>query len=386
MDDVNQSTDKEGLILRVKAILLQPKAEWEQIDGEQTSIGDIYKSYILILAAIGPVCTLIHSVLFGYSFLGITYKPGVLGSISTAIVSYLLGLLLVYVLAWIIDLLAPSFGGVANRHQAFKVAAYSSTAAWVAGIFNLLPGLGLLTLLGLYSLYLLYLGLPRLMKAPEDKALGYTAVTIVLAVILFIVGTTVAGAVTSRFAGDPMDSLEGSSVTIPGGGSIDLGKLEQLGKQAEAAAAGKAAQVDPEQLKALLPANIAGLARGEVSSASVGGAGIGGSQVEAKYGADGNRVSLQVIDMSALGAVAGLGVAFGVESSKEDADSYERVGKIDGRMTMEKWNKTSKNGSYGVMIADRFMVQADGTAESIDVLKQAVASVDADALEDLAQQ
>jgi hypothetical protein len=386
MDDVNQPTDKEGLILRVKAILLQPKAEWEQIDGEQTSIGDIYKSYILILAAIGPVCTLIHSVLFGYSFLGITYKPGVLGSISTAIVSYLLGLLLVYVLAWIIDLLAPSFGGVANRHQAFKVAAYSSTAAWVAGIFNLLPGLGLLTLLGLYSLYLLYLGLPRLMKAPEDKALGYTAVTIVLAVILFIIGTTVAGAVTSRFAGDPMDSLEGSSVTIPGGGSIDLGKLEQLGKQAEAAAAGKAAQVDPEQLKALLPASIAGLARGEVSSASVGGAGIGGSQVEAKYGADGNRVSLQVIDMSALGAVAGLGAAFGVESSKEDADSYERVGKIDGRMTMEKWNKTSKNGSYGVMIADRFMVQADGTAESIDVLKQAVASVDADALEDLAQQ
>jgi len=90
----------------------------------------------------------------------------------------------VFVLALIIDALAPTFGGQKNPIQALKVAAYSATAAWVAGIFGLIPALGFLGLLGLYSLYLLFLGLPILMKAPEDKAMGYTLVVIVAAIVL----------------------------------------------------------------------------------------------------------------------------------------------------------------------------------------------------------
>src|SRR3546814_6606106 len=74
-----------------------------------------------------------------------------------------------------------------------KVAAYSATAAWVAGIFAIVPSLAMLSILGLYSLYLLYLGLPRLMKAPEEKALAYTAVTIVAAIVLAVI----IGAVTA---------------------------------------------------------------------------------------------------------------------------------------------------------------------------------------------
>ena len=87
--------------------------------------------------------------------------------------------------------------------QALKVAAYSSTAAWLAGIFILIPALGFLQILGLYSLYLLYLGLPRLMKTPEDKALVYTAIVIVAAFVIF----AVIGAVGSFFISYPIRGI-----------------------------------------------------------------------------------------------------------------------------------------------------------------------------------
>jgi hypothetical protein len=81
------------------------------------------------------------------------------------------------------------------------VVAYASTAAWVGGIFGLIPALGIIGVLaGLYSLYLLYLGLPVLMKSPPDKALPYTAVVILAAIVLFML----IGYVTSSFMRVPM--------------------------------------------------------------------------------------------------------------------------------------------------------------------------------------
>ena len=104
-----------------------------------------------------------------------------MGALSSAVVDFAMGLIGVYVLSLIIDALAPTFGGQKDRMQALKVAAYSGTAAWVAGIFLIFPPVMLLAVLGLYSFYLLYLGLPRLMKTPQDKATGYTAAVVVAA-------------------------------------------------------------------------------------------------------------------------------------------------------------------------------------------------------------
>jgi cytochrome bd-type quinol oxidase subunit 2 len=182
-----------ALVDRVKNILLTPKTEWEVIDAEPTTVADLYKGYILPLAAIGPVASMIGALAFGYRGFGMTYRPPIGTVLSTAIVTYLLTLGGVYVLALIIDALAPNFGGTQNQIQALKVAAYSSTASWVAGIFGLIPPLSVLGILGLYSLYLLYLGLPVLMKTPPEKAMGYTAVVIIAAIVLFLVIGLVAG-------------------------------------------------------------------------------------------------------------------------------------------------------------------------------------------------
>ena len=183
-----------ALVDRVKNILLTPRTEWEVIDAEPTTVADLYKGYILPLAAIGPVASAIGTSLFGYSvpFVG-SYRTPIGSAITGAVVAYVLTLVGVYVLSLIIDALAPTFNGTRNPIQALKVAAYSSTASWVAGIFALIPALSLLGILGLYSLYLLYLGLPVLMKAPAEKAVGYTVVVIVAAIVLFMVTGMIAG-------------------------------------------------------------------------------------------------------------------------------------------------------------------------------------------------
>lgn len=177
-----------SLMERAKKIVLQPKTEWPVIDGEQTTTGALYTGYIIPLAAIGPIAQVIGWSVFGLSlpFVGSYHMP--IGfALRAAAISYVGSLISVFVLSLIIDALAPTFGGQKNQMQALKVAAYSATAAWLAGIFAIIPALAILGLLGLYSLYLLYLGLPVLMKSPEDKAVGYTVVVILCAIVLWYV-------------------------------------------------------------------------------------------------------------------------------------------------------------------------------------------------------
>jgi len=194
------SGSQSSLVTRAKNIILQPKSEWPVIDGESTSVRDLYVGYIMPLAAIGPVASFIGLTVFGISagFAGSFHVP-VTTAITSALVQYVLALAGVYVLALIVDALAPTFGGTKNPIQALKVCAYANTAAWLAGIFGILPALAILGILGIYSLYLIYLGLPTLMKAPQDKALGYTVAVIVSAIVIYVV----IGMIAVRFIGYP---------------------------------------------------------------------------------------------------------------------------------------------------------------------------------------
>jgi len=53
-------------------------------------------------------------------------------AIVGAVIAFGLALLGTYVVAQVIDNLAPRYGGTRNLTQAFKVSAYSSTAQWLA--------------------------------------------------------------------------------------------------------------------------------------------------------------------------------------------------------------------------------------------------------------
>ncbi len=181
------------LVSRVKGILLNPKNEWATIDTEPATVGGLYTGYIIPLAAVQAIAGFIGSAIVG----GVLGKASMSSALTFAVVGFVMALVMVFVASLIIDALAPSFGGQKSQVQALKVAAYSSTAAWVAGIAGILPMVGgIVALIGLlYSLYLLYAGLPVLMKAPAEKAMGYTVVVIIAWIVLGLVVAAVVVAV-----------------------------------------------------------------------------------------------------------------------------------------------------------------------------------------------
>ena len=386
-----------GLVGRVKNILFTPAAEWDRIEAEPATVQGLFLGYACILAAIGPVAFLIGSQLFGIGALIVTFHLPLMASIVIAVVEYVMSLVGVYVAALVIDALAPSFGGTKNQIQAFKVAVYSWTAAWVVGIFGLVPALAILGILGLYSIYLLYLGLPKLMKAPADKAVGYTAVSVIVCIVIMVVIRLVAGALegpTLWGGGLALNarSAAGGVVSV-GGTSVDLGKLQAASKQMQAQASqiqaaeeGKTTiqAVPAETLKGLLPASLPGYARTDVSADSGQVGGLQGSSAEAVYTKGDARITLKVADVAAAGAVATLGGALGVNSEHQTATGYEKVHMDGGRMVSEKWDSQSKDGDYSVMVASRFMIEAEGSGAEMADLKAAVQAIPADRLASLA--
>ena len=113
-----------------------------------------------------------------------------------AIFSYILSLVVVYALGFIINALAPNFSSAQSLPLAMKLAVYSMTPAWLMGIFNLIPAIGALSILGsLYGLYLLYLGFATpLMGTPKEKVAGYFVVSLVVAIVLMFVVSIILGA------------------------------------------------------------------------------------------------------------------------------------------------------------------------------------------------
>uniref|UniRef100_UPI002607B479 Yip1 family protein n=1 Tax=Metallibacterium sp. TaxID=2940281 RepID=UPI002607B479 len=183
----------QSIIERARGILLAPRETWPAIAAEPVSASAVFSGWVLWFAAIGPLARLIGWTAFGSwtPFLG-NMHVAFAYSLAQAVLTYVLALAMVLIMAFIVDLLAASFGGTRNFSQALKTVAYAYTPAWIVAVLGLVPALGmLLAVTGLlaagYSIYLLYVGLPFTMKCPQDRSAAYAAVSVVIAVILSVV-------------------------------------------------------------------------------------------------------------------------------------------------------------------------------------------------------
>ncbi len=429
--------NSESLIERVKAILFNPRRTWPVIGGEPATVAGLYTRYIMILAALPAIFTFIKTSLIGYSMFGATMRTGIVAGLLGALLTYALSLVMVYVVALIINALAPSFRGQKNQVQALKTIAYAYTAAWVAGIGVIIPWLGGVIGLvgGIYSIYLLYLGLTHTMKNPPEKSLGYTAVIVVITLVLsLLIGAVVAGVTgigamgagamgkgassssmvfdedsklgqlavfgeQMRAAGERMEAAESRSRSKARSDSKDSGSSGSSRDpdmaSAEAAMAalfgGKDGEpleaLEPEQLKSLLPASIDGMPRTGTSASRESAMGMQVSNASADYASeDGQRrLKLTLSDapmMAKMGAFRGL---MSSESSSETQDGFEKTYTRNGRHIQEEWNSRSGRGAYEVMVGSRFTVKAEGTAENFQQIQSAVESIDLAKLEAVAK-
>jgi hypothetical protein len=411
--------DINKLIARAKNILLTPKTEWPAAAAEPDTVAGLYQNYIIVLAAIPAVFGFIKGSLIGYGAFGITVRTPIAAGIGAMIVHYVLTLALVFVMALIIDALAASFGGQKNQVQALKTVAYAYTASWVASVALIVPFLGFLVVLAaaIYGIYLLYLGLPYTMKCPQDKAAGYTAVSIIIAIVLswivgiVVVGITGAGSLMS--VGASHLGSTGSSVTVDPNSA--LGKLAAMGERASEAgkkmdAAQKAGDANaqaqaagqmlgamlgggdqvealaPDALKPFVPDTLGGLPRSSYEAARNGQMGIQVSNARATYRnpQGGPELQLEITDTGGAKGFMALAGFAGIEEDKQTDHGYEKTYHQDGRMVHEQWNTNGNNGEFTIVLGDRFVVAVHGSGVgSVDALKQAVASLNLGGLEAL---
>lgn len=173
------------LVTRAAAIITRPRTEWPRIAQEEPNIAAIYLRYVMPLAAIPAIASALGASLIGITLPGmgvIRMEPG--QAFVSGAFQYAMQLATIYVMALVLAWLAPRFGGSGERAAAFKVVAYAWTPAWLAGMFNLMPTLSFLTLLGLYAVYLIHTGLPAVMNVPQRRALMVTALLILIGIML----------------------------------------------------------------------------------------------------------------------------------------------------------------------------------------------------------
>lgn len=198
------------LIDRIKNIILSPKTEWPVIDTEPTTIAQLYKGYVIPLVAFSALMSFVRLSIVGIGF----WRMPVLTGLAYALVSFVFGLLGLYVFGWLIDMLVPTFSGQRDRRQAVKTAAYAFTPGAIGAVFVLLGGLGrpLHLAAAIWGIYLLYLGLPVLMRSPREKAAGYTAAVIVCAILLFAVCGIIFAVVNPMRSYNPF-GMKGTAMT-----------------------------------------------------------------------------------------------------------------------------------------------------------------------------
>jgi len=168
-----------SFVQRVQAILLNPRSEWPTIATEPATVQSVYTNWVMVLAAIGPVVLVVTSPLMG----------GIGFGLRAAVAAYVNSLVAVALLAAVVDVLAPSFGGTKDFMRSLKLVAYSFTSVWVAQVALIVPALGWLLILVamLYGFYLFFLGAPLLGRCSVDKAVPFTIVVILCAVVLGVI-------------------------------------------------------------------------------------------------------------------------------------------------------------------------------------------------------
>lgn len=173
-----------NLVERAKNIIITPKTEWDAVAAEEPNTQEILFSYVFPLCLIPTI-----AIFIGYSFVGAPFwGNSITLGIAYALITILTAFISVLLTAFVIDALAPSFGSTKNFGRALQLVAYSFTPAWVIGILNIFPVLGVLVWIGsIYSLVLIYFGMTPLMKTPDDKKIGYIIVSIVILVVVYVV-------------------------------------------------------------------------------------------------------------------------------------------------------------------------------------------------------
>ncbi len=183
-------------------MILRPVTGWRSVGEERSTVRTLLWSYVLPMALIPAVASFI-----GYGFVGVDgflfRVSGLYWGAVMAINSLITSLAVYWLGTYLVDRIAPGFGATRAPGRSAQLVAYSSTPAWLAGIFYALPALQEGVVLGLYGVYLFYLGIPVIKQMPDDQRVAFTISSAIVIIILrFLIGLLLINIIYS-FSGNP---------------------------------------------------------------------------------------------------------------------------------------------------------------------------------------
>lgn len=137
--------------------------------------------------------------------------------------------------------------------------------------------------------------------------------------------------------------------------------------------------VPADTLKRLLPETLAGMGRTEASAQRSQAMGIDMTNAEAEYESpEGAWIILTITDIGSVGGPLRMAMTAWaqMEYSEEIGSSYERTGTYHGFRGVEEYDKDSKDGAIRVLVADRFVVEIEGSHITMEILKKALSELD----------
>lgn len=171
------------MLQRAYQLIVAPDQAWQAIKREQVALVQLFRGYAAPLALVPALSAagrllLLRGRMISWSFLIDLFTAG--------LVNYILLLGALLFSGWVISLLAPYFAAKADLPAATRVVVYSLTPVWLSSIFQVVPRLSALTLLGLYGAFLLYTALPVMLETPPEKQTGFAATIILFGLVVMM--------------------------------------------------------------------------------------------------------------------------------------------------------------------------------------------------------
>lgn len=178
----NAVSGKTNLIQRVINILTKPKEEWLIIANERPDKMKLLFGYVIVLALV-PAAISFVTFAFINSYFSIGY------AFVQAVISFLLTIAVVFLTAFVVDALAPSFDSEKNFDRSFQLVCYAYTPGWIASILGIIPGINVVaSLIGFaYIIYLLIMGVPLMKRTPSEKVTAYTILSVLIMIVIYFV-------------------------------------------------------------------------------------------------------------------------------------------------------------------------------------------------------
>lgn len=172
-----------AFLARLQAMLTEPRAEWPAIAAEPATVQSITAGWLLLVAAIGPLAALV-----GYQDLGWPRAARIAAGL------YVTTLVVTFMLALVVDVVAPSFGGKRDYVASLKLVAYAFAAVYVAGIGHVIGHWGgvLVWVAAIWTWIAFHAGAPLLGRCDARRAMPFT--------LLNLLGWLALAAVAARLA------------------------------------------------------------------------------------------------------------------------------------------------------------------------------------------